>query len=104
MDDVEDVTPDTMYDVEDIEDGFDDETYHRWMIDSQRKNNSLMKRILKVSTGGCFKGQQEREDEQEQSQQTGHRPGMEPSGSTAEGERLPRNRRLAGHSGSGESD
>ncbi|KAG2305029.1 hypothetical protein Bca52824_033680 [Brassica carinata] len=66
--DVEDVTPDPNYDLEDIEDGFDDATYRRWMIDSQRKNNSLLKRILKTIAGGCFKGQQEREDEQEQSQ------------------------------------
>ncbi|KAL0885763.1 hypothetical protein Bca101_009746 [Brassica carinata] len=62
MEDVEDVTPEPLYDLEDIEDGFDDETYHHWMIDSQRKNNSLMKRILKIITGGCFKGQKERED------------------------------------------
>ncbi|KAL0730034.1 hypothetical protein Bca4012_026127 [Brassica carinata] len=74
------------------------------MIDSQRKNNSLLKRILKTITGGCFKGQQEREDEQEQSQRTGHRPGKEPAGATSGGERLPRNRRIAGQSGSGESD
>ncbi|KAG2311671.1 hypothetical protein Bca52824_023228 [Brassica carinata] len=67
----------------------------RWMIDSQRKNNSLLKRILKTITGGCFKGQQEREDEQEQSQRTGHRPGKEPAGATSGGERLPRNRRIA---------
>ncbi|KAG2313501.1 hypothetical protein Bca52824_025058 [Brassica carinata] len=83
MEDVEDVTPDTMYDLEDIEDGFDDETYRHWMIDSQRKNNSLMKRILKVTTGGCFKGQQERAAEQEQASEQTHRPGKEPAGSSA---------------------
>ncbi|KAG2322906.1 hypothetical protein Bca52824_016119 [Brassica carinata] len=55
----EDVTPDTIYDLEDIEDGFDDETYRRWMMDSSKKS-SLMRRILKVITGGCFKGHQER--------------------------------------------
>ncbi|KAL0695961.1 hypothetical protein Bca4012_063141 [Brassica carinata] len=102
--DVEDVTPDPNYDLEDIEDGFDDATYRRWMIDSQCKNNSLLKRILKTIAGGCFKGQQEREDEQEQSQRTGHRPGKEPAGATSGEERLPRNRRIAGQSGSGESD
>ncbi|KAL0802982.1 hypothetical protein Bca101_058158 [Brassica carinata] len=52
MDDVEDVTPEwgSAYDLGPIEDDADDATYRRWMIDSQRKNNSLMKRILKVIT------------------------------------------------------
>ena len=50
MDDVEDITPsaDGAYDLGPFEEDLDAETYRRWMIDFQRKNNSLMKRILRV--------------------------------------------------------
>ncbi|KAF2589821.1 hypothetical protein F2Q70_00039081 [Brassica cretica] len=68
MDDVEDITPDdhAAYDLGPLEDDEDDATYRRWMVDSQRKNNSLMMRILKAITGGFFGGQEGRTSEQEQ--------------------------------------
>ena len=58
MDEPEDITPDeaTAYDLGPLDDDADDATYRRRMVDSQRKNNSLMKRILKAITGGCFGG------------------------------------------------
>ncbi|KAF2547824.1 hypothetical protein F2Q70_00021845 [Brassica cretica] len=73
------------------------------MVDSQRKNNSLMKRILKAIIGGCFGGQEGRTSAQEQTPQQSHRPGKEPVGSSTAGERLPRNRRTTGRSESRES-
>ncbi|KAF3540648.1 hypothetical protein F2Q69_00022695 [Brassica cretica] len=62
MDEPEDITPDedTVYDLGLLDDDADDATYRRWMVDLQRKNNRLMKRILKVITGGCFGGQEAR--------------------------------------------
>ena len=62
MDDVEDITPsaDRTYDLGPFEKDLDAETYRRWMIDFQRKNNSLMKRILRAITGVCFQGQSSR--------------------------------------------
>ena len=74
MDDVEDITPDedAAYDLSPLDDDADDATYHRWMVDSQRKNNSLMKRILKAITGGCFVGQEGRTSAQEQTLQQSH--------------------------------
>ncbi|KAF2533612.1 hypothetical protein F2Q70_00029293 [Brassica cretica] len=45
---------DNAYDLAPLDDNSDDATYRRWMVDSQRKNNSLMKRILKAITGGCM--------------------------------------------------
>ncbi|KAG5403981.1 hypothetical protein IGI04_010100 [Brassica rapa subsp. trilocularis] len=59
-DDVEDITPpaDGAYDLEDLTDVTDDHAYRRWMVDSQKKNNSLMKRILRALTGGCIRGAQ----------------------------------------------
>ncbi|KAF3550870.1 hypothetical protein DY000_02006847 [Brassica cretica] len=106
MDDVEDITPDkdTAYDVGPLDDDADDATYCRWMVNSQRKNNSLMKRILRAITGGCFSGQEGRTSAQEHTPQLSHHPGKEPVGSSAAGECLPRNRRIAGRSESGESD
>ncbi|KAF2604205.1 hypothetical protein F2Q70_00026611 [Brassica cretica] len=90
MDDVEDITPDDHmpYDLGPLEDDADDATYRRWMVDSQRKNNSLMKRILKAITGGCFGGQEGRTSEQEKTPQQSHRPGNEPVGSSAAGGQL----------------
>ncbi|KAL0722824.1 hypothetical protein Bca4012_037423 [Brassica carinata] len=73
------------------------------MVDSQKKNNSLLKRILMGITGGCIRGQGE-QGQGEQTQQRARRSGKEPVGTSAGGERLPRNRRTAGHSGSGDSD
>ncbi|KAF3528523.1 hypothetical protein DY000_02040145 [Brassica cretica] len=68
MDDVEDITPDedVAYDLGPLDDDADDLTYRRWMADFQRKNNSLMKGILKAITGGCFGGQDDRTSAQEQ--------------------------------------
>ncbi|CAN7089687.1 unnamed protein product [Brassica rapa subsp. narinosa] len=99
-DDVEDITPpaDGAYDLEDLTDVTDDHAYRRWMVDSQKKNNSLMKRILRALTGGCIRSQVER------TTQGTRRPGKEPAGTSAREERLPRNRRTAGHSSSGDSD
>ncbi|KAF3508930.1 hypothetical protein F2Q69_00007456 [Brassica cretica] len=106
MDDVEDITPDedTAYDLGLLDDDADDTTYRRWMVDSQRKNNSLMKRILKAITGGCFGGQEGRTSAQEHTPQQSHCPGKEPVGSSAAGERLPPKKRTAGRSESRESD
>ncbi|KAF2561180.1 hypothetical protein F2Q70_00014759 [Brassica cretica] len=106
MDELEDITPneETAYDLGPLDDDADEEAYHRWMIDSQRKNNSLMKRILKAITGGCFGGQEPRPSAAEQTPQQSHRAGKKPAGSSAGAERLPRNRRTAGRSESGESD
>ena len=58
MDDVEDITPDedTAYDMGPLDDDADDATYRRWMVDSHRRNNNLMKRILR-EIRGCFGGQ-----------------------------------------------
>ena len=102
MDDVEDITPDedTAYDLGPLDDDADDATYCRWMVNSQRKNNSLMKRILRAITGGCFSGQEGRTSAQEHTPQLSHNPGKEPVGSSAAGERLPRNRRVAPRAGS----
>src|SRR5690606_5010229 len=52
MDEVDDVTPidDEDYNLEDLADVTDDHAYRRWMVDSQKKNNILLKRILKGIT------------------------------------------------------
>ncbi|KAF3532721.1 hypothetical protein DY000_02038868 [Brassica cretica] len=62
MDDVEDITPeaDMSYDLGELADVADDQAYRRWMVDSERKNNSLMKRILHLVTGGCLGGDTQR--------------------------------------------
>ncbi|KAL0656560.1 hypothetical protein Bca4012_077144 [Brassica carinata] len=74
------------------------------MVDSQRRNNSLMKRILKAITGLCFGGQEPQPSAAEETPQQYHRPDKEPAGSSAGAERLLRNRRTASRSESGESD
>ena len=104
MDEPEDITPnkETTYDLGPLDD--DEAAYRHWMVDSQRKNNSLMKRILKAITGGCFGGQEPQPAAAEQTPQQYHRAGKEPAGSSAGAERLLRNRRMAGRSESGESD
>uniref|UniRef100_M4FIT0 Arabidopsis retrotransposon Orf1 C-terminal domain-containing protein n=1 Tax=Brassica campestris TaxID=3711 RepID=M4FIT0_BRACM len=88
MDDVEDITPDedTAYELGPLDDDADDATYRRWIVDSQRKSNCLMKRILKAITGGCFGSQEGRTSAQEQTPQQSHRPGKEPVGSSTVGE------------------
>ncbi|KAF2541010.1 hypothetical protein F2Q68_00031800 [Brassica cretica] len=54
MEDVEDITLEAYpsYDLRELADVTDDQAYRRWMVDSQRKNNSLMRRILHLVTGG----------------------------------------------------
>ncbi|KAF2562840.1 hypothetical protein F2Q70_00014760 [Brassica cretica] len=56
MDEPEDITPneETAYDLGPLDDDADEAAYRRRMVDSQRKNNSLMKRILKAITWGMF--------------------------------------------------
>ncbi|KAF3563976.1 hypothetical protein DY000_02014873 [Brassica cretica] len=51
MDEPEDITPDkaTPYDLGPLDDDADAATYRRLMVDSQRKNNSLMKRSARRS-------------------------------------------------------
>src|SRR5690606_26098812 len=100
MDDVEDVTPnaDGEYDLEDLADVTDDHAFRRWMVDSLKKNNNLLKRILRGITSDCIGGQGE------QPRQRTRRPGKEPVGTSSGGERLPRNKRTSGHSDSGDSD
>ncbi|KAF2574979.1 hypothetical protein F2Q70_00002225 [Brassica cretica] len=60
LDAPEDITPneETAYDLGPLDDDADEAAYCRWMVDSQRKNNSLMKRILKAITRGWFGGQE----------------------------------------------
>ncbi|KAF2603644.1 hypothetical protein F2Q70_00026124 [Brassica cretica] len=72
------------------------------MIDSQRKNNSLMKRILREITRGCFQSQTSA-GEQANTPQQNRRAGKEPAESSAGGEHLERNTRDAEHSGSRDS-
>ncbi|KAF3533000.1 hypothetical protein DY000_02039941 [Brassica cretica] len=57
------------YDLGPIEDDADAETYRRWMIDTQQKNNSLTKKILRVIIGSCFLGQTTGATEQEHTPQ-----------------------------------
>ena len=74
MEDVEDITPDedVAYDLGPLDDDADDVTYLRWIVDFQRKNNSLMKGILKAIMGGCFGGQDDRTSVQEQTPHQSH--------------------------------
>ncbi|KAF2542209.1 hypothetical protein F2Q68_00031792 [Brassica cretica] len=44
------------------------------MVDSQRKNNSLMRLILHLVTGGCIGGSNQRQSPAEQTPRS-HRPG-----------------------------
>ncbi|KAF3550193.1 hypothetical protein DY000_02006773 [Brassica cretica] len=62
MEDVEDITPEveSSYDLGELADVTDDQAYRCWMVDSQRKNNSLMRRILHLVTGGCVGGSNHR--------------------------------------------
>ncbi|KAF3543244.1 hypothetical protein DY000_02005416 [Brassica cretica] len=75
MEDVEDITPDAdpSYDLGELADVTDDQAYRRWMVDSQRKNNSLMRRILHLVTGGCIGGCNQRQSPAEQTPRS-HRP------------------------------
>ncbi|KAF3603575.1 hypothetical protein F2Q69_00037029 [Brassica cretica] len=76
---------DTAYDLGPLDDNADDATYRRLLVDSQHKNNSLMKRILKVITGGCLGAPSTAEPRQEHATPSSHRQGKEPAG-TAGGE------------------
>ncbi|KAF2533290.1 hypothetical protein F2Q70_00030829 [Brassica cretica] len=97
MDEPEDITLDkeTAYDLGPLDDDADEAAYHHWMVDSQRRNNSLMKRNLKAITGLCFGGQEPQPSAAEETPQQSHRPDKEPAGSSPGAERLPRNRRTA---------
>ncbi|KAF3537754.1 hypothetical protein F2Q69_00023539 [Brassica cretica] len=57
MEDVEDITPEAnpSYDLGELADVTDDQAYRRW------KNNSLMRRILHLVTGGCIGGSNQRQ-------------------------------------------
>ncbi|KAF3500326.1 hypothetical protein F2Q69_00042653 [Brassica cretica] len=81
MEDVEDITPeaDPSYDLGELADVTDDQAYRRWMVDSQRKNNSLMRRILHLVTGGCIGGSNQRQSPAAQTPRP-HCPGKEPMG------------------------
>ncbi|KAF2562023.1 hypothetical protein F2Q70_00017955 [Brassica cretica] len=105
MDDVEFVRTDggdTAYDLGHLNDDADDAAYRRWMVYSQRKNNSLMKRILKAITGGCLGTPSTVEPRREHPTPSSHRPWKEPAGTAGAEEETPwatprrRNRRSAG--------
>ena len=113
MDDAEFVSPvggDTAYDLGPLDDNADDATYRRWLVDSQRKNNSLMKRILKAITGGCLGAPSTAAPRQEQPTPRSHRPGKEPAGTARGEEQTPwatpcrRNTRSGGQSESDDTD
>jgi len=107
MEDVEDITPeaDPSYDLGELADVTDDQAYRRWMVDSQRKNNSLMRRILHLITGGCIGGSNQRQPPAEQTPRS-HRPGKAPMGTGTSTEEVhrSRNRRSFDPAESGESD
>ena len=107
MEDVEDITPeaDPSYDLGELADVTDDQAYRRWMVDSQRKNNSLMRRILHLVTGGCIGGSNQRQSPAEQTPRS-HRPGKAPMGTGTSTEEVhrSRNRRSFDPAESGESD
>ena len=113
MDDAEfvgTVGGDTAYDLGPLDDNADDATYRRWMVDSQRKNNSLMRRILKAITGGCLGSPSTAEPRREQPTPRSHRPGKEPAGTVGSEEETlwatprRRNRRSGGQSESDDTD
>ncbi|KAF2542214.1 hypothetical protein F2Q68_00031797 [Brassica cretica] len=107
MEDVEDITLEAYpsYDLEELADVTDDQAYRLWMVDSQRKNNSLMRRILHLVTGGCIGGSNQRQSPAEQTPRT-HRPGKVPMGTGTLTEEVHRshNRRSFDPAESGESD
>ncbi|KAF3534093.1 hypothetical protein DY000_02040255 [Brassica cretica] len=103
MDEPEDITPneETAYDLGPLDDDANEAAYRRWMVDSQRKNNSLKKRILKAITGGCFGGQEPQPAAAEE-QADGWT--LRERGVKSHNQPQLRNRRMAGRSESGESD
>ncbi|KAF3484895.1 hypothetical protein F2Q69_00055900 [Brassica cretica] len=82
----------------------DDAAYRCWMVDSQCKNNSPMKMILKAITGGCMGAPSTAEPRQDQPTPSNRRPGKEPAGTARGDKETPwatprkRNRRSAGQS------
>ncbi|KAF3576355.1 hypothetical protein DY000_02029280 [Brassica cretica] len=64
-------------------------TTHLLREDSQRKNNSLMKRILKAITGGCMGAPSTPEPRQDQTTSRSHRPGKESAGTARGDEETP---------------
>ncbi|KAF2557772.1 hypothetical protein F2Q68_00015139 [Brassica cretica] len=101
---------DTGHDLDPLDNDVDDAAYRRWMVDSQCKNNGLMKRILKAITGGCLGTPSTSDPCREQPTTSGHRPGKEPAGTARGEEETPwatprkRNRRFAGQSESDDTD
>ncbi|KAF2576639.1 hypothetical protein F2Q70_00003642 [Brassica cretica] len=101
---------DNAYDLGPLDDNADDATYHRWMVESQRKNNSLMKRILKAISGGCMGAPSTYEPRQDQPTPRSHRPGKEPAGTARGDEETPwatprrRNMRSTGQSESDDTE
>ncbi|KAL0647660.1 hypothetical protein Bca4012_045951 [Brassica carinata] len=113
MDDVEFFRTDggdNAYDLGPLDGNAYDAAYRRWMVDSQRKNNSLMKRILKAITGGCMRAPSTDEPRHDQPTPSSHRQGKEPAGSARGDEETPwatpcrRNMRSAGQSESDDTD
>ncbi|KAF3519503.1 hypothetical protein DY000_02058518 [Brassica cretica] len=106
MEDVEDITSeaDPSYDLGELADVTDDQAYRRWMVDSQRKNNSLMRRILHLVTVGFIGGSNQRQSPAEQTPRS-HRPGKAPMGTDTLTEEVhrSRNRRSIDSAESGES-
>ena len=104
------VGSDTAYDQGPLDDDADDAAYRRWMVDSQRKNNSLMKRILKAITGGCMGAPSTAEPCQDPLTPSNRLPGKEQAGTVRGDEETPwatprkRNRRSAGQSESDDTD
>ncbi|KAF3573614.1 hypothetical protein F2Q69_00058453 [Brassica cretica] len=105
--DVEDITPEAepSYDLGELADVTDDQAYRRWMVDSQRKNNNLMRRIPHLITGGCIGGSNQRQPPAEQTPRS-HRPGKAPMGTCTSTEEVhrSRNRRSFDPAESGEYD
>ncbi|KAF3596626.1 hypothetical protein DY000_02021133 [Brassica cretica] len=113
MDDVEFVRTDggdNAYNLDPLDDNADDAAYRRWMVDSQRKNNSIMKRILKAITGGCMGAPSTAQPRHDQPTPSSHRPGKESEGTARGDEETPwatprrRNMRSAGQSESDDTD
>ncbi|KAF3554087.1 hypothetical protein F2Q69_00015399 [Brassica cretica] len=75
------------------------------MVDSQRKNNSLMRRILHLVTGVCIGGSYQRQSPAEKTPRS-HHPGKAPMGTCTSTEEVhcSRNRRSFDQAKSGESD
>ncbi|KAF3589727.1 hypothetical protein F2Q69_00027583 [Brassica cretica] len=93
-----------------LDDDADDAASRGWMADSQRTNNSLVKRILKAITGGCLGTPSIAEPRREQPTPSSHRPGKETAGTARGEEETPwatprkRNRRSAGQSEGDDTD